>query len=241
MADKISVCMASYNGKKYISQQIETILQNITINDELIISDDGSTDGTCNIIQDYVQRFPQIQLIRGPQRGVICNFENAIRHASGELIFLADQDDLWTSDKVTIIRQCFADHECNCVIHDAEVIDNKGTVLIPSFFAFRHSKAGVIRNIWKNSYIGCCMAFRKELIPYILPFPDDIHMHDQWIGVLSDYYGHTFFCDRILLHYRRHEGNVTELRHSSFSEMIHNRVTFIREFHKRIKQNKKKA
>lgn len=230
--------MASYNGKKYISEQIQTILANLSAADELIVSDDGSADGTLDILYRYAETFPQIIIADGPHQGVIRNFENAIRLASGDLIFLCDQDDLWTADKVKAVKECFEETQCTCVVHDADVIDSCGNVLIPSYFTYRHSGPGIARNIWKNSYIGCCMAFRKELLPYILPFPDNIHMHDQWIGILSDYYGHSCFCDKILLHYRRHEGNVTELKHSSFSEMIKNRTVFIREYQKRINEKK---
>ncbi len=239
MCEKISVCMASYNGKEYIQEQIETILANLLEEDELIISDDGSTDGTLDVLDRYSAKYPQIKVARGPRQGVVRNFENAIRMSSGDLIFLSDQDDLWTKDKAETVKECFAESRCTCVVHNADVIDSCGKVLIPSYFTYRNSGPGIARNILKNSYIGCCMAFRKELLPYVLPFPDDIHMHDQWIGILSDYYGHSCFCDKILLHYRRHEGNVTGLRHSSCSEMIRNRTVFIKEYHKRILEKKK--
>lgn len=235
MRNKISVCLASYNGEKYISRQLDTILANLSEQDELIVSDDGSRDHTISILQDYAAKYPQIRILSGPRQGVIKNFEHAIANVSGDLIFLSDQDDLWMPDKVEQVEKCFQDTAVTCVVHDADVIDDGQKVLIPSFFEFRNSGPGVVKNIWKNSYIGCCMAFRKELVRYILPIPANIHMHDQWIGILSDHYGKSIFLKKNLIHYRRHEGNVTDLKHSSVSEMVKNRMILMHAYRKRIR------
>ena len=93
-----SVCMASFNGERYIKEQIDSILLQIGEDDELIISDDGSTDQTVDVICSY--RDDRIKFVRNVNRhGCIGNFENALRVASGDFIFLADQDDIWLSDK----------------------------------------------------------------------------------------------------------------------------------------------
>ena len=97
MREKVSVAMASFNGEKYISTQIKTILENLTENDELVISDDGSTDGTRRIIEGFNDS--RIRLLEGPKQGVKKNFENAIRNCSGKYIFLSDQDDVWMCGK----------------------------------------------------------------------------------------------------------------------------------------------
>lgn len=236
----ISVCMASYNGEKYIKKQIDTILINLSACDELVISDDMSTDRTRAIIEAYMVADNRINLVDGPKKGVIANFENAICHARGDFIYLADQDDLWDERKVERVQACFEKKTCILVIHDADIIDGNDRVVETSFFARRGSKSGVINNVIKNSYIGCCMAFRKELLNIALPIPRNIEMHDQWLGILAEVKGDVVFLDEILFHYRRHGDNVSSLSHYPIPKMLKNRIVFVFEFTKRLiaKRNK---
>ena len=93
--------------------------------------------------------------------------------------------------------------------------------------------AGSIKNIWKNTYIGCCMAFKGDLKKSILPIPNNIEMHDQWIGLLCEKYGESLFINNKLIKYRRHSNNVSELKHHSLFKMLKNRIIFILEFWRR--------
>ena len=90
-----SVAMAYYNGAKYIDEQIRSILANMEDADELIISVDDASDGSETILQNWAQNDPRIRIIKGPGKGVVKNFENAIKHCRGDIIFLSDQDDVW--------------------------------------------------------------------------------------------------------------------------------------------------
>ena len=172
---RVSVAMASYNGAEYIKEQINSILDNLSKDDELIISDDGSTDKTIQFIQEYEKKDTRIRCIQGPKNGIKKNFENAISHCQGEYIFLSDQDDIWRKDKVSLVLKAFEEQGCSLVMHDAQVVNAKDmSVIMPSFFAYRKSKAGAFANIWKNSYMGCCMAFKSEIKKYILPIPKEI-------------------------------------------------------------------
>lgn len=236
----ISVCMASYNGEKYIEKQIQTILENLSSEDELIISDDGSTDETREIIRHLMKMDGRIRLIDGPKQGVIANFENAMCSAKGDFIYLADQDDLWDAKKVEKVQACFEKRTCKLVIHDADIIDGEGVRVEPSFFQRRGSKPGVIKNIVKNSYIGCCMAFRREVLDRALPIPKNIEMHDQWIGVLAETMGEVVFLDEVLFHYRRHGDNVSSFTHYPIPKMIRNRVVFVTELSKRLMTKRKR-
>ena len=105
----ISVCMATYNGEKYIRDQLDSIICNLNEKeDEIIISDDGSCDRTLDIINEYVNCYPgMIKIVEGPHKGVVKNFEHAISIAQGEYIFLSDQDDIWENNKVTKVMNCF--------------------------------------------------------------------------------------------------------------------------------------
>ena len=223
----ISVAMATYNGEKYIKEQLDSILHQLGKNDELVISDDGSTDGTLSILASYSDS--RIKIFKGPGLGVKQNFANAIEKCNGRYIFLADQDDIWIDDKVNKILRVFEKEKCSCVIHDAIVFNsNNGEIITDSFYKLRKSKNGVIKNIWKNSYIGCCMAFDSKMKNKILPIPNDFDMHDQWIGLLNDKYGKNIFIDDKLLKYRRHNDNVSSLSHHKLSKMIRNRIIIIK-------------
>lgn len=111
------------------------------------------------------------------------------------------------------------------VIHDADLIDGVGNQIGDSFYAIRNSKAGMLKNIWKNSYIGCCMAFRRELLEYALPFPTSGTLHDQWLGLLAEQMGDVVFLQDKLVHYRRHEENVSGMQHLPVVTMLYNRMS----------------
>ena len=104
---KISVAMASYNGEKYIKEQIRSILENLDEHAELVISDDGSTDETVAIVKEMARNDKRVKLIFGPGKGIKKNFEYAIANCTGEYIFLSDQDDIWAKNKVKVVMQTF--------------------------------------------------------------------------------------------------------------------------------------
>ena len=95
------------------------------------------------------------------------------------------------------------------VISDCKIVNNSLKEISPSFFKLRGSHKGLLRNIYKNSYIGCCMAFRREVLLYALPFPAYIHMHDWWIGLLVEMKGKVFFYNDPLILYVRHGNNAS--------------------------------
>jgi len=200
----ISVCMATYNGEKFITEQINSILSQLQMDDELIISDDSSTDNTIEIINSYKDN--RIKLIENQSfKNPIFNIENAIKNALGDFIFLSDQDDIWLPDKVNKTLNYLQKYDC--VVSDAIIIDKNSNILEESFYKINKTKKGFIKNFIKNGYLGCCLAFKKELIKYIIPFPRNIPMHDIWIGLISEIYGKTVFCNDALLYYRRHGSN----------------------------------
>ena len=115
------------------------------------------------------------------------------------------------------------------VVHDAVVTDGAcEEVILESFYSLKCSGAGVLKNIWRNTYIGCCMAFKRELLEEVLPIPDYIEMHDQWIGVINDQLkrGTSFIPDK-LIKYRRHGNNASGMSHYGVARMIRNRVCFV--------------
>ncbi|MNK83001.1 UDP-Glc:alpha-D-GlcNAc-diphosphoundecaprenol beta-1,3-glucosyltransferase WfgD [compost metagenome] len=225
----ISICIATYNGEKYIIDQIKSILNQINPNDEIIISDDSSTDGTITKIKSL--KDSRIRILEGQKfYSPIYNFENCLKNASGNVIFLADQDDVWAPDKVKIMCEYLIDHDL--VLSDCEVVNDKFETIIPSFFKFNNSKKGIIKNLYRNSYIGCCMAFNKEVLNKCLPFPKDLPMHDSYIGLVAELKFKVKFLPNILLFHRKHDKNTSDTSSGkskfNFKEKIFFRLNLIK-------------
>ncbi len=204
----ISVALAAYKGEKYIEAQIRSILPQLSHGDEIIVSDDRPGGMTEKIVKKISAEDSRVVWVEGKSKGVVSNFVNAIRYCKGDKIFLCDQDDVWLPDKVKRVMEAF-DEGYDLVLHNAYITDGDLNITDYSFFEKRGSKKGVLRNIFKNSYMGCCMAFDRKLLKKIMPMPRSIPMHDQWIGILAEIYGNVKFLDLPLIYYRVHGCNVT--------------------------------
>lgn len=207
---RIVVCMASFNGERFIERQINCILSEIGVNDVLLIADDGSSDSTIEVINRIAD--PRIRLVLGEGGlGPVRNFERVLRKSlqfDPWCVILADQDDEWISGRVercsTVLSKGHA-----LVVNDCVVIDEEGVVVETSFFALRGSRGGIWNNLYRNGFLGCCMGFRIEVVKAALPFPSGIYMHDVWIGLIGSLVGTVVFDDAQLVRYRRHQSNVT--------------------------------
>ena len=202
----ISVCVATYNGENFIKEQLDSILSQLSDDDEIIISDDGSKDKTLEIVRAFDDSRIKIFVNKG-RHGVVPNFENALKQVSGDYIFLSDQDDIWLSDKKKKCLSCLQKYDF--ISHNAFIIDEYGELSGKDYFSLRGTRYGYWNNLWKMGYLGCCMAFRKECLEDILPFPKDILWHDMWIAsVLHLKYKGKLLDDGLIL-YRRHGGNAS--------------------------------
>ncbi|MDR0501323.1 MAG: glycosyltransferase family 2 protein [Coriobacteriales bacterium] len=225
---RISVALAAKNGERFLLDQVASILMQLAppraaglnsdgiykeafAGDELIISVDPSEDNTLALARQFAQSSPIIKVVEGPGKGVIANFQNAICLATGDLIFLADQDDVWLPGKVAEISAAFQMSSIAVLLHDAIVTDENLTPIHHSYFELRGTNKGQMNNIIQNHFVGACMAFRSEFRRWILPFPPNIPMHDQWIGVMAERYGAVAFYRKQLIKYRRHGANATQL------------------------------
>ena len=230
----ISVCLAAYKGEKYIEEQILSILPQLSYDDEIIVSDDKPGGLTEKIVRRLMSEDQRIIYVEGKGRGVVSNFTNAIRHSRGDKIFLCDQDDVWLPEKVKRVLEAF-ENGASLVLHNAYVTDENLNITSYSFFQDRGSQKGVFRNILKNSYMGCCMAFDRKLLKKIMPIPRYIPMHDQWIGLMGEIYGNVTFIDTPLIYYRVHGNNVTAGRtESSFSQKLRWRRYLIKKLFSRV-------
>ena len=232
----ISVALAAYKGEKYIEEQIRSILPQLGHEDEIIVSDDKPGGATERIVKKIAGEDSRVVWIQGRSKGVVANFVNAIRYCHGDKIFLCDQDDVWLPDKVKRVMEAF-DEGADLVLHNAYITDKELNITEYSFFNKRGSKKGVLHNIMKNSYMGCCMAFDKKLLKHIMPMPKHIPMHDQWIGLMGEIYGKVKFIDMQLIYYRVHGENVTG-GETSFSQKLRWRKYLISKLYKRVIINK---
>lgn len=222
----ISVCIATYNGSKYIKQQIDSIISQLESEDEIVISDDSSTDETVEILKSYGD--PRIKIIHFNRSKkdmsthvlVSSNFENALKHSSGDLIFLSDQDDLWASDKVEVYSKYLRENDL--VISDCCLIIDDIIEFETSFFQGRSPKYNYL--LFGSSYHGCCMAFNRKILNISLPFPRKLPLHDAWLGLLAESLGKVKFLHKKLTYYRVHTSNVSIGKKNKYSYKIYYRL-----------------
>jgi glycosyltransferase involved in cell wall biosynthesis len=209
--------MTTYNGERYLKEQLDSILIQLGGEDELVISDDGSTDGTIDIIKRYDD--PRIKLFHHTKdntvdsmaaaalRHVSQNIEFAINQSRGEHIFLADQDDVWENDRITIVKQHLIDHDL--VLCNHKLINSNGYVINEKYYDKNPISDFLIKNLISIPFLGCCMAVKRSALAYMLPFPACCPSHDNWMGCAAVMNGSCKFIDTPLHRYRRHEANAS--------------------------------
>ena len=202
---KISIAMATYNGEKYLQQQLESFLHQTRLPDELVICDDNSSDLTLKIIESFSGRapFPVHVHCNSQNMGYLKTFERAITLSKGDIIFLSDQDDVWFPEKIEYILNAFQDIKSPLVvINDAIITDE----------SLRPVKRTLLQQIFSarlpiETFIsGCCTAFRKELKVVLLPFPQEYGGHDDWIHRIGIALGRRKVITCPLQYYRRSAG-----------------------------------
>ena len=217
---KISVALAAYKGEQYIAEQVQSIMSELGENDELIISDDFPEGKTFGEVEELIAKDKRIKYIKGPHKGVISNFENALSACTGDVIFLSDQDDVWLKGKVKAVTDEIR-NGADLVLHDASVADAHLNVTEPSFFSVHGSNASFIKNIMRNSFVGCCMAFTREVMLESLPFPGKLPMHDWWIALNAMKRKRKIvLLNQPLILWRRHGDNVTGGKTSAMQKIV---------------------
>lgn len=189
----ISVAMCTYNGERFLADQLNSILTQTLPPDEIIICDDGSRDRTMEIGRDILSRWGgMFEIVQNDKNlGFVKNFEKAICLCHGDIIFLSDQDDVWLPEKIEKMMALFQDHpDTVLVFHDAELVDEQLRVLDTSFWKilgfepepFLH---GDYRQLVDHNVVqGSACAFRRELAHRAIPFPESC-IHDEWLALVS--------------------------------------------------------
>ncbi|MDN2452930.1 glycosyltransferase family 2 protein [Lactobacillus sp. UCMA15818] len=213
----ISVAMTTYNGEKYLRDQIQSILSQTYPVDEIIICDDGSKDNTINIINEFKDN--QIKLVVNNQNlGYVKNFEQAIASTRGDYVFLADQDDIWVPEKVEKMLTVMKDKKCSLLCSNFELIDSKNRSIenkeeynIPSFVEKKHryslSVVSFNRLLLGNVVQGCTYCFDQKVREKYLAVNNQEVFHDWQLMLIAAYIGEVLFYDQSLIQYRLHEKN----------------------------------
>lgn len=211
---KISIAMATYNGALYLEEQLDSFLKQTRLPDEVIVSDDGSTDETVAIVESFASKAPfEVQLLRNDRNLGCCkNFELALSRSSGDIIFLSDQDDVWFSHKIETIERTFLQNPgVLVVINDAEITEE-------DLESTGRSNLSQVRGLGlgQDGFItGCCTAVRRKMIRLACPIPYISVMHDAWIHDLGNLLGVRKVVPLVLQYYRRHQNTTSNWLASS--------------------------
>jgi glycosyltransferase involved in cell wall biosynthesis len=201
--------MATYNGEKYLQDQLKSFICQKRLPDELIVCDDGSTDSTIAILKKFSEEVAfKVLVIQNEQNlGVVRNFEKAISLCSGDLIFFSDQDDVWFSNKIAEVFKVFQEKgdDAQIVINDAVVVDKDLQQIKESLF-----QSTVMLKGRSDEFIsGCCTAIRKEFMDLCLSTDAGLNMFDDGFHRIGELLGVRYVCHKPLQYYRRHGHNVS--------------------------------
>ncbi len=217
MEEQIDVLLATYNGEKYIKEQIDSILKQTYKNIRLIISDDCSTDNTVRILEEYKEKDNRIEIYTQTENlGVVKNIEFLLKKVENELYMLSDQDDVWLPEKIEKSIKTLKEQNADLVFGDLVVVDKDLNTIYPSFGDFMLLNDKIKKYIGTNkiNYLyncvtGCTVLSKKNLIEKILPFPTTSKylIHDFWIGLIVSINGKMAYMPEKYIKYRQHGNN----------------------------------
>jgi glycosyltransferase involved in cell wall biosynthesis len=210
MKPLVSIVLGTYNGEKYLKEQIDSILGQTYANIELVVVDDCSIDNTPTILKAFAHKYDNVHVYFNEKNiGLVRNFEKAVKYAQGELIAFADQDDVWLPEKIQLLADNIGN---NMLIYsDSAYIDANGRLMGKKLSDYRNWIKG------KNLYAldsdsiwvaGHAMLFRRELLDLALPFPFSPYItHDLWLAYIAMLKGTITFIPEALVLYRQHGNN----------------------------------
>jgi len=209
---KIDILMATYNGEKYLAEQLDSIINQTYHNWNLLIRDDNSTDRTLEIIQDYQKKDNRIKLLKDNKGnlGIVKNFEELLKNSESEFIMFSDQDDIWVENKLDMyLKMIEKIKNKGFMIHsDAILFDkNKSNILKDTFISKKAINKG-LENVFFNYFVqGATILISKEIKNFILPFPKEVYLHDRYIHLISELFFERIFVNKALIYYRQHGDN----------------------------------
>ncbi|MEJ8802678.1 glycosyltransferase family 2 protein [Pontibacter sp. H249] len=228
--DLISVVIATYNGSRYLEEQLTSIFNQTYKNFEVIVCDDISTDDTIKILQEYEKKYRLRYYVNESRLGVVKNFEKAITYAQGKYIALSDQDDIWKPEKLELslhllkaIEQKDGEGKPALVFSDLAVVDDNLNIINNSYWDYMKlnpKNTQLNRVLVENVVTGCTALMNKATIDMALPIPKDAMMHDVWFLLVASYFGNvSYLLNRTVL-YRQHTNNVVGAHQATLYQKI---------------------
>ena len=216
--DPVDIVMATFNGERYLAQQLDSILNQTFSDWRLIVRDDGSTDGTLSILQSYAQRYPdKIRILApGPHLGPRGSFSALLAESTAAYTMFCDQDDVWVPSKIQeslrVMQQAERTHSSSVpllVYTDLTVVDAELTIRDASFLHYQ--KSGPLTNfkslLITNTIAGCTILINQRLRSLVGTIPDTVVMHDWWTGLVASAFGRVIFVPQATVLYRQHSRN----------------------------------
>ena len=238
---KASIVIATYNGQRFLEQQLTSLLDQNYNNIEIIISDDNSNDDTISIAKKILTKKDiDFKIISNPYGlGFINNFRNAIEHSTGDIVFLCDQDDIWYSDKVSKHMSIYENDLDVCMVYNKVSLtdeeNNKiGTLEQTIGSNYYTQKRSAASYTWGSCILGCATSYRYKSISGIWPADQFAPAHDSWIQLLLSKKKH-IFLDQYLQDYRQHADNVFGIRKNHSNDTTEAQYRAIRQNFKYIK------
>lgn len=221
----IDILLATYNGEKYISEQIDSLINQTYQNWTLIVHDDGSSDNTIKILKKYVLKYPKkIILIEDAIKtgGAKNNFSHLSSFSTSQYIMFCDQDDVWLNDRIELFYKTMLESEKGygnipiVVFSDLTVVDDKLNVVNNSMIKYQRLNPEIAKSFemlkCQNVITGCAMMVNKKALDFSMPIPKDALMHDWWIGLITAKYGKNIFLNTATILYRQHVNNAIGFR-----------------------------
>ncbi|ABV37599.1 glycosyltransferase-like protein [Shewanella sediminis HAW-EB3] len=220
--NEILILMATFNGAKFIQEQVESIQNQTLTRWTLVIRDDGSTDETITLLKDYIEKDKRIYLLKdslgatGSAQGNFCCLLDFAQKTSSEYIFFSDQDDVWLSNKLeSFISEAKRLSACNSsplLVHsDLRIVDQNLKLIAPSFVSsvrLSPLKNNTVKSFaFQNSVTGCACMINRALLNKVTPAPKSVLMHDWWLALVASSVGTITFMPEVTVKYRQHTGN----------------------------------
>lgn len=212
--------MATYEGERYIGQQLESVLSQLGADDEVVVSDDCSTDATLSVVEGLDD--PRVRILRNTTNlGYSKNFARALSAATGDVVFVCDQDDVWLPGKVDTMVKALDSHDL--VVADVTVVDRDLSVVATSHFALHGVRTGFLTNLLRTRYIGASMAMRRRVLDLSLPLPpnDRYCAYDYWITLVGEAFFDVGLVTEPQMLYRRHGSNASTGGSKSPNSLAH--------------------
>ena len=214
--EKVDILLATYNGARFLKEQLDSILNQTHTEFRLIISDDKSTDKTRAIIEEYAAKDSRIEYhFQKKNLGVIKNFEFLLKKVESDYFMFSDQDDIWKENKIELSLAKLKEDDADLVYSDLEVVDRDLKTIYKSYWKLKglENKVKKYNNfeaLYLNNFItGCTMLSKKKFIDLILPLPTKSKyvLHDYWVSLIVSQHGVLTYVKEPLIKYRQHKDN----------------------------------